>query len=394
LAALSNGTAAHSPELDDTENFGAIHLTTTVVPAALAVAEARRASGAALMTAVVGGCEVAMRLAIAGQENRGMYHRGFHPTAVCGAFGAAAAAGIVMDLDTEALAEAFGVAGSSAAGLLAFLNDGSWTKRYGAGHAAENGVVAATLASLGFTGPREIFVGRSTFLPAYSTDPAPEKLLEGLGETYAVLQTGIKPHACCRYNQSPIDCAVRLHAQRPLTADAIKAVRVGLMRSAIDLLAEPHARRIKPETVVDAQFSVQYSVASALLRGRAFIDEFSPEAIQDPDVLAVARQVELVHDAALEKDYPKLWPAWVEVDLGDGARLRATVPTCKGDPANPLTASELEAKFRTLAGRVLPADSVASLLGALRRVDRMHDVNELSQHLAYGLAVPAAVAYR
>jgi 2-methylcitrate dehydratase PrpD len=104
--------------------------------------------------------------------------------------------------------------------------------------------------------------------------------------------------------------------------------------------------------------------------------------------------VELVHDAALEKDYPKLWPAWVEVDLGDGARLRATVPTCKGDPANPLTASELEAKFRTLAGRVLPADSVASLLGALRRVDRMHDVNELSQHLAYGLAVPAAVAYR
>ena len=392
LAAFGNGAQAHSPELDDTENFGAIHLATSVVPAALAVAEEARSDGKTVIKATVAGIDVSARCAIAGQsESRAMYNRGFHPTAVCGALGAAASAGIVLGLDVNELTHAFGIAGSTASGLMAFLNDGTWTKRFGAGRAAENGVVSATLAKLGFTGPAEVFEGRFGFFTAFTGDPNPAKLIEGLGREFYVMKTGIKPHACCRYNQSPIDCVIRLKAEHSIHTEDVQEIRVGMLKTGLDLLEEPRELRYKPRTVVDAQFSVPYSVAAALVRGRAFIDEFTDEAIRDPAILNTAQKVKLIHDPELDKEYPKMWPAWVKILMNDGQTLETAVPTCKGDPANPLSEAELKQKFHDLASRVISEESTKKLIDDIGRLDEFSDLNDMTASLSYAHAIPAVI---
>jgi 2-methylcitrate dehydratase PrpD len=165
------------------------------------------------------------------------------------------------------------------------------------------------------------------------------------------METGIKPHACCRYCQSPIDGALALRAEHRFAPEAVEKITVGLVRQGIKNVAEDPERRRAPATVVDAQFSLYHCVAAALALGHAFVEAFQPERLMDPAIRNLARKVEAVHDPSLEAVFPREWPAWVTIRLRDGRELTARVKTSKGDPENPLTRDELRAKFRALAGR-------------------------------------------
>src|SRR5581483_9441487 len=212
-AALANGAAAHALEMDDTHQGGSIHLGTTMFPAALAAAELVPATGDRVLRAVVAGYEVAARLAMA-LGPAAHYGRGFHPTGTCGAFGAAVAAGVVLGLDRAGLAAALGIAGSQTAGSMEFLADGAWTKRLHPGWAASAGLHAAALAAAGFRGPATIVEGRFGFLRAYSDAATALAAQDG----FELLRTSVKPHACCRYMQGPIDATLalaRAHAVDP-----------------------------------------------------------------------------------------------------------------------------------------------------------------------------------
>jgi 2-methylcitrate dehydratase PrpD len=349
-AAFANAAVHHAIELDDTHSGASLHPGTCVIPAAVAVAEARRASGRALLRAMVLGYEVAVRLGRA-LDPQAHYRRGFHPTSTCGAFGAAVAAGSILDLKEEQLAHALGIAGSFAAGNIEFLNDGSLTKRIQPGVAAWGGTLAALLAERGYTGPRGILEGPYGFLRGYSDAADAARLSEGLGKGFALMETGIKPHACCRYCQSPIDGALALRAEHRFAPEAVEKITVGLVRQGIKNVAEDPERRRAPATVVDAQFSLYHCVAAALALGHAFVEAFQPERLMDPAIRNLARKVEAVHDPSLEAVFPREWPAWVTIRLRDGRELTARVKTSKGDPENPLTRDELRAKFRALAGR-------------------------------------------
>ena len=388
-AAMANGTSAHGPELDDTEHGGPIHVGTTVIPAALALAEKKHMDGTTLLAAVVAGYDVAVRCALAAQgSSRAHYRRGFHPTATCGAFAAAAASGRILGLSPDKMADAFGIAGNQAAGLLAFLNDGSWTKRFGAGRASQSGVVAASLAELGFTGPHDVLEGKNGFLQAYTDEPEASWLTRGLGEEFSVMSTGIKFHSCCRYNQSAIDCAIELRRNYHFAPEEISEVRVGVVKTAVELLSEPHDVRYNPKTVVDAQFSIPYSVGVALVRGRAFIDEYTEQSIRDPQVLSVTRRINVEHDPQLDKEYPQYWPAWVRLKLKDGRTFETSVKTCKGDAGTPLPRDELENKFVALAGRVLTDGAVQGLIASLRQLETLEDASSLFDRLQYKLKRP------
>ncbi|HLK12778.1 MAG TPA: MmgE/PrpD family protein [Candidatus Binatia bacterium] len=361
-AALANGAAAHALEMDDTHQGGSIHLGASVFPAALAAAELTDAPAALVLTAAVAGYEVAARLAMA-LDPAAHYRRGFHPTGTCGAFGAATAAGVVLGLDAPALAAALGIAGSQAAGSMEFLADGAWTKRLHPGWAALAGLHAAALAGAGFRAPATVFEGRFGVLRAYSDAARTAPLLGDGG--WELLRTSVKPHACCRYMQGPIDATLALRAAHRLAPDAVARVEVGMLAAGIPIVCEPPAAKRRPASVVDAQFSLPFGVAVALVRGAASPAEFAPRWLADRDVRRLMDRVEGVPDAALDAHYPRAWPTWVRITCTDGRVLSTDVRHPRGDPESFPTPAELAAKLRGLAARALPAPAIERVLAAV-----------------------------
>ena len=376
-AALLNGTAAHSLELDDTHQGGSIHLGVSVFSAALAVAEYGGASGRDFIAATVAGFEVAARLAMA-LKPKEHYSRGFHPTATCGTFGAAVSAAKLLGLDQDQLISALGIAGSQAAGLVEFLAGGAWTKRLHPGWAAFSSIHAALLAQEGFIGPATVLEGRDGFLKAYSLHPDPGRITDGLGTDFQILQTAVKPHACCRYTQAPIDAVLALVTEHDLQPQDVERVTIGMLETGIPVICEPAERKYHPVNVVDAQFSLPFGVAVALVKRRASLEEFTLTTLRDPAVLEMMPKVGYACDPELEKNYPKEWPAWARVTLRNGRQVYAYVRFPKGDPENPLSWEELAEKYRALAGAVWEREKLDMVQTRVQRLENENNLRDFT----------------
>lgn len=351
LAALANGAASHSIEMDDTHSGGSIHLGTTMYSAALALAETMPDTPTeTFLTAVVAGFEAAARIAMAVQPKE-HYALGFHMTPTCGVFGAAITSAKLLGLTFDQTLAAVGIAGSMAAGSMEFLADGAWTKRIHPGLAAQNGIQAALLAAEGFKGPLGILEGRDGFLHGYSRHAITERLTDRLGHSFEILHTAIKPHACCRYMQGPIDAVLAIMREDNVEPSQIARIEIAVLEAGWGLVAEPHAKKYNPESVVDEQFSMPFGAAVAALEGAAGLDQFTAEKARSPKVRELMGKVVLVKDPAIEDTFPREWPARVTIELNHGPSYEKFVRYPKGDPENPLTWDELAAKFRTLTGR-------------------------------------------
>jgi len=374
-AALANGAAAHALEMDDTHQGGSIHLGAAVFPAALAAAQLASASGDAFLRAAIGGYEVAARLAMALQPAE-HYARGFHPTGTCGAFGAAATAATLFGLDADGLCRALGIAGSQASGSMEFLADGAWTKRLHPGWSASAGLHAAALAAGGFRAPASILEGRFGFLHAYSGAPL-AGLLERPAGGFEIMRTGVKPHACCRYMQAPIDAALALRAAHDIDPASVERVEVGLVAAAFPIVCEPPEHKRRPRSVVDEQFSLPFGIAVALARGAASPAEFVPATLDDPQVVRLMDRVAAVRDPALDARYPSVWPAWVRIVVRGGREVAEHVTHPLGDPERFLDPAALGAKFRALARRALPPAQVERLAAAAAALAGAPDVGQV-----------------
>ncbi len=198
---------------------------------------------AQFVAAVVAGYEVATRLGVAVQP-KFHYELGFHPTSTCGVFGAAVTAAKLLHLSEEQMLSAVGIAGSMAAGSLEFLADGTWTKRLHPGLAAQNGILAANLAAEGFRGPTTILEGRDGFLAGYSRQPKPEAVLERPRQDFEIMRTSIKPHACCRYMQAPIDGLIELAIANDIQPEQVEKVEVAVLEAGWSLVCEPQEKEI------------------------------------------------------------------------------------------------------------------------------------------------------
>jgi 2-methylcitrate dehydratase PrpD len=374
-AALANGAAAHAIEMDDTHLGGSIHLGATVFSATLAAAELVPTSGPTLLRAAVAGYEVAARLALA-LDPAAHYRRGFHPTGTCGAFGAATAAGVVLGLDEDGIVSALGIAGSQAAGSMEFLAEGAWTKRLHPGWAASAGLHAAALARAGFRAPASIVDGRFGFLAAYTDAPRLEAL--GGGGEAELMRTGIKPHACCRYSQGPIDGVLALRAAHAIDPARVARIEVGIVAAGFPIVCEPVEAKRRPRSVVDAQFSLPFSLATALVAGSAWPEDFAPPRLADPLVRRLMDVVHPARDPTLDARFPRTWPSWVRITLDDGTSHRAHVEHPFGDPEHFPTAEVLEAKFARLAARVLAPARARALADAVAALGETSDVRMLT----------------
>ena len=335
--------------MDDTHNAGSIHLGVVMFSAALALAESLpEVSMERLTAAIVGGYEAAARIAMAVQPKE-HYLLGFHPTGTCGTFGAAVTASKLLDLSADQMLNAFGIAGSMAAGSLEFLAEGAWTKRLHPGNAAQNGIQAALLAAEGFRGPSKILEGRDGFLNGYSGKPLPERITLSLGASFEILNTSVKPHACCRYMQGPIDAILSLTLAHDIHPDRVRSIEVAVLEAGWPLVVEPRERKYNPHSIVDAQFSMPFGAAVAVFDRAAGIDQFTEENIRSGAVRQLMRKVAMTKDPAIEENFPEEWAARVSIELSDGIRYEKFVRHPKGDPQNPLSWEEMTAKFQSLA---------------------------------------------
>jgi len=376
-AALANGTSAHSLELDDVHNEASLHPGVAVFPAAFAACEMVGADGKKFIEGAVVGYEVTVRLGKALTPSS-HYAQGFHPTGTCGVFGAAVAASKILGLDEGQMLSSMGIAGSQAAGSMEFLADGAWTKRFHAGWAAHGGLIAALLAKKGFKGPSTILEGRNGFLHGYSASSDPSKVLEGLGDSYHVVTTSIKPHACCRYKQAPIDGVLEIMGKNHLTPDEVERVRLGILKTGFPIVVTPEESKYNPRSVVDAQFSMPFGAAVAMLYGKASLDEYTLEKLNSPRVRKMMNKVSCVEDPELDKVYPKQWPATAEIVTRDGNSYSAKVDYPKGDPGNPLTWDELIDKVNGLASSIYSASHLNEIIQRARHLDKETDFRKFT----------------
>jgi 2-methylcitrate dehydratase PrpD len=374
-SALANGTSSHAIEMDDVNNESSLHPGVIVFPAALGTSEMFGSDGKSFIEAVVLGYEVVIRLGKAlGPENT--YRRGFHPTGVCGTFGSSVAASKIMGLKEERMVNAMGIAGSQAAGSMEYLAQGAWTKRFHAGWAAHSGMIAAQLAKNGFQGPTSIIEGRDGFLHAYSNGADASKVLEGIGSGFEILRTSVKPHGCCRYMQPPIDAILKIVKENDLDPERVEKVTVGILRAGAHLIAEPLEEKYRPQSIVDAQFSMPFGAAVAVLYRKAGLREFHLSKIRSEEVKRMMRRVECVVDPDLDKTFPKQWCATAEILTKDGERYFTKIEYPKGDPENPLTWEEMIDKFQDLSSGSLTKGRRIKIVDQVRGLEKIQDLQK------------------
>jgi len=379
-AALINGTLAHSLDFDDTHAEASLHASAPIVSAAMAAAEMSGASGRDFITAVVAGYEVQIRLSLA-LDPSAHYDRGFHPTATCGVFGATIAAGRLLGLDAAGIESALGIALSQAAGSLQFLADGAWTKRSHVGQAAQNGLMAATLAAEGFKGPKEAIEGKRGFLRAYAPDADAAKATAGLGAAWETLRLAVKPYPSCRYTHAAMDALATLKQEHDIRAEDIEAVEIGLPETGWKIVGEPEDDKRNPQSVVDGQFSMPFCAAVVLREGTLSWDHYATH-LTDPDTRALGQLVSTIVDPQAQAAYPANMAGVARV-TSRGETFEAFVEVPKGEPGNFLDESEFLEKFNTLCGPYMSKDAMDRFARGLLTLDQ---ANSVSSVLGFGQA--------
>ncbi|MDR2089073.1 MAG: MmgE/PrpD family protein [Clostridiales Family XIII bacterium] len=389
LAALVNGTAGHSQDYDDDHREGTQHASVAVLPAVLALAEKHGKSGKEALLAYIYGSDITIR---AGAAFLGTtYYSGWHPTGTCGVFGATGAACKVLGLDAEQTAFALGVAGSEAAGIGEFNEAGAWTKRFHAGQSAMDGVLAAYLGAHKFFGPPTVFEGRHGFFNAFSykgseEEPAPKgiydlaKMTDGFGKKWEMADNSIKLHSCCRFSNNFCDCAIDIHKQG-LDPTQIESIHADCNKFTIYNLCYPEDVKRHPQNVVNAQFSLCYDIAVALVKGKVLPESFTLDAIKDPLLYELCEKTTWSLNEAFEAAYPQKYPARVTVKTKDGKTYVGEVEYPKGDPENPASKEEVTEKFFANAANTIGSVKAAKAAELIGRIETLKSIDELVECL-------------
>jgi 2-methylcitrate dehydratase PrpD len=371
-AALVNGTAGHAFEMDDMHKESIIHPNSLTSPIALAYAEAEGATGRDMLTAIVAGYEVGTRVGNA--ATMALFLDGFHPQGTSGTFVAGAAAGKMRGLDAGQMQNCLGIAGSCAAGLMA-AQEGAMVKRLHAGRAAQSGVLAAELASRGFTGISNILeAGYGGYLSSYSSKPVPEKLTLGLGTTWETLNVGFKMYPTVTSIHSALDSLRILMAQHKLSAGDIAAIDVACSHMTHVHTAWPY----KPAGITAAQMNLFYGLAVTALNGKVTVGDLTEARLSDPDILEFITRIVAHDDAAIEAMGPAFRHACrMTVTTRAGEKLFHEELARRGSPENPVNPAEVEEKFRGNVAALLSDAEADRIISLVNGFETMTDAGPL-----------------
>jgi 2-methylcitrate dehydratase PrpD len=361
LAALVNGTLAHSLDYDDTHLPSVLHPSATIVPAALAAAEAGQRDGRETIAAIAAGLEICVRIGMAGYDrekrNNTYFDRGQHATSICGTIGGAASAALLLGLTAEGVMHAMGIAVSMAGGVIEANRTGGTVKRIHCGWAAHAAISAARLAALGITGPPTVLEGRFGFFRAYLDGRYDAEAIDAeLGERWEVPGIFFKPYPANHFTHAGIDAGIALR-DRGVSLDDVEALDLGVAEPTVRTIGEPIEVKRAPATGYQAQFSGPYTVVAAMLGGAGLglgLDDFSDDLAGDPARRRHMAKVTVAGRAECSEVFPHQFPAVLTARLHDGSVLEEAVMSNRGGPQRPLSDGELELKFTDNAGRLLP----------------------------------------
>lgn len=368
-AALINGTAAHTAEVDDIFRHAIYHPGAPTIAAALALAQQRGAGGLDLIRAVVAGYEVSTRI---GQTLGRAHYRYWHNTGTVGTFGAAAAASVLLGLDSTRFTHALATSATFAAGLQQAFRIDSMSKPLHAGRAAEAGLLAALAAAEGVTGSLDVIDGEAGLGRAMSDAPAWAPALADLGSVFNIMEMTFKNHACCGHTFAAIDGALALQRAHAVPWQDIAAVHIETYRPALDV-----AGNRSPTTAAEARFSLPFVVATALIHGSVRLAAFSDERLVDGDLRALMARITLGVDEGIDSRFPGQRAARVRIELRDGRSVLHLQPTRRGDPDEPLSDADLSEKFHELADPVLGHATATHRLTALWTLETEKDLSFL-----------------
>jgi len=370
------GSMIHSFEFDDYHN-AKVHPGAVVQPATVTYGEKEGISGGKLITALLAGYETMIRISL-GTGPSASRKKGWHLTGTCGPFGAAAAVGKIIGLDHHQMLSALGLAGTQSAGLWAFTADGSMSKRFHPGKAAHSGIIAAELAKKGFLGPSQILEAEDGgFCRATSDEFNLARITEGLGEIYETSLLCIKPYPVCGSIHSSIDAALKLKNENKILPEDIKEIVVKNSSGVILQCGWDY----EPLSILQAQMSLKYAVAAAVIDGEVTVDQFSEERIRDPEILQFIKKIKVILDEEIDQIYPEKFSSKVEMYLKDGSIVSAYVEHPKGSPNNPMTEKDVENKFLNLSSRIVGREKALRIIEIVGKLEELDDLRRLTRLL-------------
>ena len=337
------GTAAHGEDFDDTFEGNPMHVGATMVSVFLSAGQFFKLNGEQILRGIAIGAELICRMALVSPT--AMHKQGFHPTAICSVFGAAAGLGVVLGLNSKQLSSALGVAGSMASGIIEYLAEGTWTKRIHPGWAASSGIHAALLGRSDFLGPRTVFEGTHGFFKAFTIKEIEKDfshLTKDLGTRWECKNLAFKPYACGTMAQPFVDCAMQLR-DKVNDLSKIKSIKAKVGEGTVHRLWEPRKEKNNPSTPYSAKFSIPYCVAVTLSKGGAGLEEFNETNIADQSILKIANLIEYEIDP--NDEYPKNYTGRLTLETVDGQIIEAKQPCFRGGKKQPLTKKDFDTKF-------------------------------------------------
>ncbi len=371
-AALVNGTQVQSFELDDVHRTAVLHVGAVTLPPLIAVTESHaKLSGRDLLTAAVAGYEIGPRVGLCmGQEHIG---QGWHSGATVGVFSAVSGAARALKLSADATVHALGIAGTQSSGLMA-AQFGAMVKRMHAGRAAQSGLYAALLAAQGFTGIVDVFEAPyGGFCTTFSRSQDRFNLAAlsaGLGERFETMRISLKFYSCVGSNHTALDALADIRKRHPFTPDDIESIVVHASQVTVDHAGWPY----KPEGLTGAQLNLAFCVATLLIEGDVFVDEFTPDCVGDPARIALSRRVKVVHDPAITAlGAAHRHKVRVEVHFRDGSIERETREAPRGSEHSFAGTDDIVRKFLKLTRGVMAATQQHALVDAVMRLDELPD---------------------
>ena len=367
-AALVNGTLGYYCDIEPHHVGGILHAPAVMVPTSLAVAEKEEASGRQFLEAMILGIEVACRVSYA-LNPVALYNRGFHPSAICGAFGAAAAAGKLFRLNTPRFGIALGLAMQQASGLLAWASDHTENSRpFNPGLAARNGTTAAYLASLGFGGPPTPFEGKYDAYNAFSGERHPDELLSEWGTHFYLPEFAYKLYSSCSFTHPGLDALLAIARQHKLAPADVQDIVLRFPKSGAHMIDNNELK----------SHCAQYILPVGLVFGGVTIDDILEDRLRHPEVARLRTATRMVADPELDGGWPEVYASIVEVTTSDGRRLSARVDHARGTMENPLTTDEIHRKYLKLTTTVTTPAHADQIAEAVRQIDRSSAVAPLA----------------
>lgn len=378
-ACFVNAVTAHATELDDVAKESKLHVGVIVIPVALALGEQLNKSGFEVLSSIIAGYDFTFKLGRAANTEI-LFNRGFHPTTVCGVFGATITAAHLMQLSAKETINALGIAGSFSSGNLECYSDGSLTKRLQVGVSASSGIKAAELSSLGFTGPSSIFEGSRGFFHAYSENCSPKKLITN-GSNKEIENICFKRHACCGFIQPSIDAVLDIKSKhRNFDIHMVESITVELSKLAFNIVGQPKESKYNPQSVVDCQFSSPFCVALACIKNRASLGEFTEKIMKDKNVQNLMTKIIVKPNSTYDTMVPA--PSKVIIKLKTGEQYSKEILYAKGDPKNPMNWDEVTYKFNEIVPyKLLSRNAQHKIIEIVKKFETLDNVNNLTKFL-------------